>query len=135
MALEQTKVGLPNTCAQCGARCEATWWAENWELASAGLGFCEACVVGEKRVPVEDIDAADDVAVDEVEEIADGDVAGDGERGVETLEELSATVRANLQQAGFETCADLAAAPDAELRGIEGVGPKTLTAIRAQLQA
>lgn len=41
--LQETAVGLPNTCAGCAATPGATWWAQNDDQARAGQGFCPTC--------------------------------------------------------------------------------------------
>lgn len=39
-----TKVGLPNSCSQCGTPVtEDTWFAEHDDAARSGLGVCRVC--------------------------------------------------------------------------------------------
>ncbi len=41
--LIQTKIGLPNTCCECGDEPGSHWFATNDDVARAGGGRCGAC--------------------------------------------------------------------------------------------
>lgn len=41
--LKETRVGLPNTCSECGADPGPSWFAANDDAALAGKGLCSSC--------------------------------------------------------------------------------------------
>ena len=46
--LKETRVGLPNTCSECGADVGPSWFAPNDDVARSGGGRCASCA-GEQQ--------------------------------------------------------------------------------------
>ncbi len=111
MMLHRTLVGLPNTCAGCGAQLDGEAWAENDEQATAGQVFCNDCELARRRAALR-LTPAD----------------------FSVIPGLNAEIAAALQDAGIITWLDLSLASDEALLAISGIGPGRLERIQQWLE-